>query len=147
MQMIGNGVLITVAAHYREWSDPRLIVIVLNNGDLNMVTWEQRVLAGDPKFDASQDLPAFPYARYAELLGLEGIEVQTPEQIAPALDHAVRATRPIVVECHVDPEVPPLPPHISFKQARNFMSSVAHGDPHRWRMIRQAAKQTWAGIK
>lgn len=147
MQMIGNGVLITVAARYREWADPRLIVIVLNNGDLNMVTWEQRVMAGDPKFDASQDLPAFPYARYAELLGLEGIEVQTPEQIAPALDHAVRATRPIVVECHVDPEVPPLPPHITFKQARNFMSSVVHGDPHRWRMIRQAAKQTWAGIK
>jgi pyruvate dehydrogenase (quinone) len=146
MQMIGNGVLITVAAHYREWSDPRLIVIVLNNGDLNMVTWEQRVMAGDPRFDASQNLPTFPYARYAQLLGLDGIEVDKPEQIAPALDEAVRARRPIVVECHVDPEVPPLPPHISAKQAKNFLSSILHGDPHRWRMVQRSARQAWAGI-
>src|SRR3954471_1560656 len=146
MQMIGNGVLITLAAHYREWADPRLVVVVLNNGDLNMVTWEQRILAGDPKFDASQNLPAFPYAKYAELLGLTGIEVERPEQIAPALDRALAADRPVVIDCHVDPEVPPLPPHITFKQARNFVSSVLHGDPHRWRMIQQSARQVWAGI-
>ncbi|HEU4728594.1 MAG TPA: thiamine pyrophosphate-requiring protein [Kofleriaceae bacterium] len=146
MQMIGNSVLITVAAHYREWQDPRLIAIVLNNGDLNMVTWEQRVLVGDPKFNASQDLPAFPYARYAQLIGLDGVEVETPEQIAPALDRAVSAARPIIVECHVDPEVPPLPPHLSFQQAKNFLSSILHGDPHRWRMIQQSARQAWAGV-
>jgi pyruvate dehydrogenase (quinone) len=146
MQMIGNGVLLTLAAHYQEWADPRLVVVVLNNGDLNMVTWEQRILAGDPKFDASQNLPAFPYAKYAELIGLTGIEVETPEQIAPALDRALAADRPVVVDCHVDPEVPPLPPHITFKQARNFMSSVLHGDPHRWRMIQQSARQVWAGL-
>ena len=146
MQMIGNGVLITIAAHYKEWSDPRLIVVVLDNGDLNMVTWEQRIIAGDRKFDASQNLPAFPYAKYAQMIGLAGIEVETPEQIAPALDQALAADRPVVIDCHVDPEVPPLPPHISFKQARNFMSSVLHGDPHRWRMIQQSARQVWAGI-
>jgi pyruvate dehydrogenase (quinone) len=111
-----------------------------------MVTWEQRILAGDPKFDASQNLPAFPYAKYAQLIGLDGIEVHTPEQIVPALEQAIHADRPIVVECHVDPEVPPLPPHISFKQAKNFMSSFLHGDPHRWRMIQQSAKQVWAGM-
>jgi pyruvate dehydrogenase (quinone) len=146
MQMIGNSVLITIAAHYREWRDPRLIVVVLNNGDLNMVTWEQRVMAGDPKFEVSQNLPPFPYAKYAQLLGLAGIEVETPEQLVPALDQAVAADRPVVVECHVDPEVPPLPPHITFKQAKNFASSIAHGDPHRWRMVRQSAKQIWAGM-
>ncbi|HEV7557240.1 MAG TPA: thiamine pyrophosphate-dependent enzyme, partial [Kofleriaceae bacterium] len=146
MQMIGNNVLITIAAHYQEWSDPRLVVIVLNNGDLNQVTWEQRVMVGDPKFDASQQLPAFPYARYAQMVGLDGIEVATPEAIGPALDRAFVAQRPTVIECHVDPEVPPLPPHITFKQAKNFVSSVAHGDPHRWRMVQQAAKQVWAGL-
>ncbi|HEX3766515.1 MAG TPA: thiamine pyrophosphate-requiring protein [Kofleriaceae bacterium] len=146
MQMIGNNVLVTISAHYKEWPDPRLIVIVLNNGDLNMVTWEQRIIAGDPKFNASQNLPAFPYAKYAQMLGLVGLEVQTPEQIAPALDQALAADRPVVIDCHVDPEVPPLPPHISFKQAKNFMSSVLHGDPHRWRMIQQSARQVWAGI-
>jgi len=103
MQMIGNGVLITVAAHYKEWPDPRLIVVVLNNGDLNMVTWEQRIIAGDPKFDASQNLPVFPYAKYAQMIGLAGIEVETPEQIAPALDQALAADRPVVIDCHVDP--------------------------------------------
>jgi pyruvate dehydrogenase (quinone) len=147
MQMLGNSVLITIAAHYKEWQDPRLIVVVLNNGDLNMVTWEQRVMVGDPKFDPSQNLPVFPYAKYAQLLGLEGIEVTEPAQIGPAFDRALAMDRPVVVECHVDPEVPPLPPHVSFRQARNFASSIAHGDPHRWRMVQQAAKQVWAGMK
>jgi len=147
MQMIGNNVLITMAAHYREWADPRCVILVLNNGDLNMVTWEQRVMVGDPKFVVSQDLPKFPYARYAKLLGLAAYEVDSPDRIKEALAGAVAADRPVLVECHVDPEVPPLPPHITFKQAKNFMSSIAHGDSHRWRMIEQAAKQTWAKIK
>ncbi|HEX5059780.1 MAG TPA: thiamine pyrophosphate-requiring protein [Kofleriaceae bacterium] len=146
MQMVGNSVLVTVAAHYKEWSDPRLIVIVLNNHDLNQVTWEQRVMVGDPKFEVSQNLPPFPYARYANMLDLLGIEVATPDQIVPALEQAMRADRPVIIECHTDPEVPPLPPHITFKQAKNFMASIAHGDPNRWRMIEQSAKQVWAGI-
>ncbi|HEY0190522.1 MAG TPA: thiamine pyrophosphate-requiring protein, partial [Kofleriaceae bacterium] len=144
MQMVGNNTLVTISAHYKEWSDPRLVVIVLNNGDLNMVTWEQRVMIGDPKFDASQNLPVFPYAKYATLLGLGGIEVVTPDQIGPALDQALAADRPVVVEIHVDPEVPPLPPHVTFKQARNVASSIVRGDPHRWRVIQQTAKQIWA---
>jgi pyruvate dehydrogenase (quinone) len=146
MQMLGNSVLVTLAHHYQAWSDPRLIIVVLNNGDLNMVTWEQRVMVGDPKFVASQELPAFPYARYASLLGLTGIEVATPEQIGPALDQALREDRPVVVECHTDPEVPPLPPHITFKEAKNLMSSLVQGDPDRWRIIEQSARQLWAGF-
>lgn len=146
MQMLGNSGLVTIAAHYREWQDPRMVVIVLNNGDLNQVTWEQRVMVGDPKFDTSQNLPPFAYAKYANLIGLRGIEVSTPDQIAPALEDALHADRPVVVECHTDPEVPPLPPHITFKQAKNFMSSIMHGDSHRWRMVEQSAKQVWAGM-
>jgi pyruvate dehydrogenase (quinone) len=147
MQMIGNNVLITLAAHYDEWADPRVVIVVLNNGDLNQVTWEQRVMVGDPKFETSQDLPRFPYARYAKLLGLGAVEVDHPDQIKEALVSAFAADRPTLVECHVDPEVPSLPPHITFKQAKNFMSSIAHGDSHRWRMVAQAARQTWAKIK
>jgi pyruvate dehydrogenase (quinone) len=146
MQMIGNSVLITVSAHWQEWRDPRLITIVLNNGDLNMVTWEQRVMAGDPKFDASQVLPKFPYARYAQMLDLVGIEVDQPEQIAGAIEAALRADRPCVLEVHVDPEVPPLPPHITFEQARHLMSALAQGDPERWRVIKESAKQIWATL-
>jgi pyruvate dehydrogenase (quinone) len=146
MQMLGNSVLVTIADHFKEWADPRLVVVVLNNGDLNQVTWEQRAMVGDPKFEASQDLPPFPYARYATMVGLIGIEVNTPEQIVPALEQALAADRPVVIECHTDPEVPPLPPHITFKEAKNFMSSIMHGDPRRWRMIEQSAKQVWAGL-
>jgi pyruvate dehydrogenase (quinone) len=147
MQMIGNSVLVTLSAHYQEWADPRLVIIVLNNGDLNQVTWEQRVMVGDPKFDVSQNLPKFPYAEYAKMLGLYSVEIEKPEDIKAALEYAVGANRPVLVECHVDPEVPPLPPHITFKQAKNFASSIAHGDSHRWRMVAQAAKQTWAKFK
>src|SRR5690349_16895897 len=75
MQMNGVNALVTIAASWRRWADPRLVVLVLNNADLNMVTWEQRALSGDPKFDTSQVLPPFPYADYARLLGLEAIRV------------------------------------------------------------------------
>jgi pyruvate dehydrogenase (quinone) len=145
MQMLGNTVLITIANHFREWTDPRLVVVVLNNRDLNMVTWEQRATGGDPKFEASQNLPDFPYARYARMLGLLGLEIDTPDGLGDAFDLALDADRPCVVEVHTDPEVPPLPPHVSWDQAKNFMSAVIQGDPNRWRMIVQATKDLIAG--
>jgi pyruvate dehydrogenase (quinone) len=140
MQMNGINVLITVAKYWREWSDPRWICLVLNNRDLNMVTWEQRVMAGDIKFEASQDLPDFPYARYAESLGLMGIRVDHPEEIASAWDRALAADRPVVLEAVTDPNVPPLPPHITVEQAKNFMSSLLKGDPEEGGVIRQTVK-------
>ncbi len=146
MQMIGNNGLITIARHYQEWKrDPRLIVLVLNNHDLNQVTWEQRVMAGDPKFEASQDLPDFGYAKYAELLGLRGIVMRTPEEIVPAWEAALAADRPVVVEAFTDPDVPPMPPHISFEQAHNMMQSIMKGDPNRWGMMAQSFKDWTAG--
>jgi len=50
-------------------------------GVMNMVTWEERALAGDPKFEATQDLPDFPYANYAKSLGLDGIRVDDPDAL------------------------------------------------------------------
>jgi pyruvate dehydrogenase (quinone) len=141
MQMIGNAVLVTIAHHYKEWQDPRLVIVVLNNGDLNQVTWEQRVMVGDPKYNVSQVLPEFPYAMYAQMLGLTGIEVSKPDQIGVALDQALRADRPVVVECHTDPDVPPLPPHISLKNARAFMSTLRKGDPNELGIIKQSVKE------
>ena len=141
MQMLGLNGLITIADRWREWSDSRLIVCVLNNRDLNQVTWEQRVMVGDPKFAASQDLPAFDYARYADLLGLRGILVDQPDRIAPAWDEALHADRPVVLDAHTDPNVPPLPPHITLEQARMYLSSMMKGDPDRAGMIKQSFKQ------
>jgi pyruvate dehydrogenase (quinone) len=140
MQMNGINELITIAKYWQRWSDPRLVVLVLNNRDLNQVTWEQRALEGDPKFEASQEIPDFPYARYAELVGLKGVRVESPDEIADAWDEVLAAERPAVLEAVTDPEVPPLPPHITFEQARHFVLSVARGDRGRRAMIEQSFK-------
>jgi pyruvate dehydrogenase (quinone) len=139
--MLMNGIngLITIAHEWKHWSDPRLIVMVLANRDLNQVTWEQRVMAGDPKFKTSQVVPEFGFARYAELLGLQGIRVEKPEDIGPAWDQALAATRPVVFEVLTDPEVPTLPPHISFDQAVKFSESLIR-DSAAPSMIRGAFK-------
>ena len=145
MQMNGNNELITIAKYWREWRDPRLVVLVLNNRDLNMVTWEQRVMNGDPRFAGSQSLPDFPYARYAEMLGLEGIRVDRPDQVGTAWDRAFAATRPVVIEAVTDPDVPPLPPHITFEQARHFATSMFK-DPSGLAILTQSVKQVAQGL-
>lgn len=140
MQMNGNTELITIAKYWKQWSDPRLIVLVLNNRDLNQVTWEQRALAGDPKFEGSQHIPDFPYAQYAESLGLKGIKVDNPDDVENAWNQALSSDRPVVFEAVTDPEVPPMPPHITIEQAMNFMRSVIKGDPNTSRIIKQSWK-------
>jgi pyruvate dehydrogenase (quinone) len=141
MQMNGLNELITIAKYRGQWSDQRLIVMVLNNRDLNQVTWEQRAMEGNPKFEGSQDLPDFPYARYAEMLGLKGIRVDSPEQVGPAWDEALAADRPVVFEAVTDPEVPPLPPHITVDQAKALTSALLAGDPNSGEIIRQSFRQ------
>jgi pyruvate dehydrogenase (quinone) len=140
MQMLGNNALIDIAMHRDRWTDPRMIVVVLNNRDLNQVTWEQRVLAGDPKTPATQDLPDFPFARYAELLGLKGIRVDSPDRVGDAWDEALAADRPVVYEAITDPEVPPLPPHIKMDQAKSMARALLKGDEHAGRIVKQSAK-------
>lgn len=146
MQMNGMNELITIAKYWQEWSDPRLVVLVLRNRDLNQVTWEQRALEGDPKFEASQTVPDFPFARYAQLLGLGGTVVERPDQIGDAWKQAFAADRPFVVDAITDPNVPPLPPHISLKQAKNFMFAIAKGDPDSYEIIEQSAKDKLAEL-
>jgi len=140
-QMNGMNELITIAKYRERWSDQRLIILVLNNRDLNQVTWEQRAMEGDPKYKASQVLPDFPYARYAELVGLKGIRVDDPDAIGAAWDEAIGAETPVLLEAITDPEVPPLPPHITLEEAKYFMESILRGDPDRTAFIKQSLKQ------
>jgi pyruvate dehydrogenase (quinone) len=139
MQMLGINALVDIARYRKEWSDQRLVVLVLNNHDLNQVTWEQRVMSGDPKLDASQSLPDFPYAAYAQLIGLKGIRIDAPEQVGPAWDEALASGTPVLLEAVTDPEIPPLPPHIRFEQARELAHALP-GDPARGRIMRNALK-------
>ena len=143
MQMNGINELITIADRWPQWQDPRLVVLVLNNGDLNLVTWEQRATSGSPRYEASQRLPAFPYAEYARLLGLEGIQVDTPDEVGAAWDRALRADRPTVIEVRVDAEVPPLPPHVEYKQMKAYLQAL-RADAKGGAAMRATLKQWWA---
>jgi pyruvate dehydrogenase (quinone) len=141
MQMNNMAELITVSKYWRRWSDHRWIVCVFNNEDLNQVTWEQRVMEGDPKFDASQQIPNVPYHQFAELIGLKGIYVDRPEAVGAAWDEALAANRPVVLNIKTDPEVPPLPPHITFDEAKKMAQATFKGDPDEANMIVGAARQ------
>ncbi|OLL28445.1 thiamine pyrophosphate-requiring protein [Burkholderia sp. SRS-W-2-2016] len=146
MQMNNMAELITVAKYWQGWSDPRWICMVLNNGDLNQVTWEQRVMEGDPKFQASQDIPSVPYHRFAEMIGLKGIYVDDPEQLGAAWDDALSANRPVVIEVKADPNVPPLPPHITIAQAKAFAQTLLKGDPDEGNVVVETAKQVLGAV-
>jgi pyruvate dehydrogenase (quinone) len=144
MQMNGMNELITVSKYWHEWPDPRFVILVLNNQDLNQVTWELRVMSGNPKLEASQDVPDFPYGRLAETLGLRGFRVDDPAAVATVWDQALSADRPVVINAVVDPNVPPLPPHISWEQAKNYALAMLRGDPDRWAVIRQSIREMFA---
>ncbi len=138
-QMLGVNTLIDVAKYHERWPNRTFIVLVLHNDDLNQVTWEQRVLSGDPKLDASQVLPDFPYARYAEMLGLRGIRVDDDDRVKDAWEEALHSDRPVLFEAITDPEYPPLPPHIRFDQAKHLAMAL-EGDPARGRIVRESFK-------
>src|SRR3954454_4741166 len=146
MQMNNMAELITVAKYWKRWDNPHWVVCVWNNEDLNQVTWEQRVMQGDPKFNASQELPNVPYHKFAELIGLRGIYVDRPGDLAGAWDEALASPGPVVLEVKTDPEVPPLPSHITFKDARNFMTTIVKGDPREGHMIADTARQVLSSI-
>lgn len=140
MQMNGLAELITIKHYWQEWADPRLVIAVLHNNDLNQVTWEMRAMEGAPAFTESQTLPDVPYAAFAELLGLQGIAVENPDDVGPAWDRALAADRPTVLDVRVDPDVPPIPPHATLEQALDTAKAVLKGDENAWGFIREGVK-------
>ncbi|WP_439393414.1 thiamine pyrophosphate-requiring protein [Bradyrhizobium sp. PMVTL-01] len=145
MQMNGLNVLITISKYWQTWSNPRLIVLVLNNRDLNQVTWEERIQLGAGKTLSTQSIPDFPYHRYAELLGLKGIFVDNPDRVGAAWDEALAADRPVVLEAYTDPNVPPLPPHITLKDAKNFVSMIP-SEPELGSVLKNSAKELLTSV-
>ncbi|HWG76052.1 MAG TPA: thiamine pyrophosphate-requiring protein [Steroidobacteraceae bacterium] len=145
MQMNGLNVMITISKYWKQWSDPRLIVMVLNNRDLSQVTWEERVMIGSGKTESTQSIPDFPYHTYAELLGLKGIFVDDPEKLGAAWEQALAADRPVILECYTDANVPPLPPHITLKEAKSFMESVAT-EPELADVLKNSTRQLFSHL-
>jgi pyruvate dehydrogenase (quinone) len=146
MQMNGMAELITAAKYHKKWPNQTFIVCVLQNDDLNQVTWEQRVMSGNPKAEITQDLPDVPFHEFAKLIGFEGIFVDDPEQLGAAWDQALAANKPCVLNVRTDPEVPPLPPHISFAQAKAFMTTAVQGDPDEGNMLKGSIKQVLSSV-
>lgn len=146
MQMNNLAELITVAKYWRTWGNGAWICAVFNNRDLNQVTWEQRVMEGDPKFEASQDIPDVPYHLFAESIGLKGILVLHEDDVAGAWEAALAADRPVLIEFRTDPDVPPLPPHIKLEQAKKFATTLLQGDPNEAGILAQTAKQVLSGL-
>ncbi len=144
-QMLGMNELLTVKRHWKSWEDPRFIVLVLNNHDLTQVSWEMREV-GDPRWDTSQLVEDMDYAGYAELLGLRGIRVDKPEEVAAAWDEAFSSDRPVVLDVHTDPNVPPLPAHISFDEAKGFLATLVKGDPAEGPVIRNSIRAVGAEL-
>ena len=137
MQMNGLAELITIKHYWEEWADPRLIIAVLHNNDLNQVTWEMRAMEGAPRFIESQRLPDVSYESFARSLGLHGIAVDKPDQVGGAWDQALAADRPTVLDVRTDPDVPPIPPHATFEQMKDAASAMLKGDLDRWGVIKE----------
>jgi len=145
MQMNGLNVMITVGKYWRRWTDPRFIIMVLNNRDLNQVTWEERIQLGAGKTPLTQSIPDFPYHKYAELIGLKGIYCDDPDKIGAAWDEALASDRPVIMNMRADPNVPPLPPHITLKDAKNFVTMM-RDEPELASVIKNSARQLLAGV-
>jgi pyruvate dehydrogenase (quinone) len=140
MQMNGLAELITVKHYWQQWSDPRLVIAVLHNNDLNQVTWELRSMGGAPKFEESQRIPDVDYAAFAKSLGFAAETITDPEQLGAAWDRALAADRPTVLDVHTDPNVPPVPPHATYEQMKETALALARGDEDRWGVIKEGVK-------
>ncbi|GGB93067.1 thiamine pyrophosphate-requiring protein [Pseudoduganella buxea] len=145
MQMNGINGLITIAKYWRQWGPGKLVVMVLNNQDLNLVTWEERAMGGSPKYEPAQTMPDFPYAAYAELIGLKGIRIDSADGVAAGWEAAFASDRPCVLEMVTDPNVPPLPPDVSPKQAKAYFAALLKGDPDALAIVKASIKETWEG--
>ncbi len=138
-QMLGMNGLITVKRHWEEWENKTFIVLILHNDDLNQVSWEMREV-GDPRWDTAQLVEDMDYAAYAEVLGLQGVRVDDPTAIESMWQMAFAADRPVVLDVHTDRNVPPLPAHITFEQAKGVAESILHGDPEARRVVANSAR-------
>ncbi|OXM60584.1 thiamine pyrophosphate-requiring protein [Amycolatopsis vastitatis] len=140
MQMNGLAELITIARYHTLWSDPRCVICVFHNNDLNQVTWELRAMGGAPKFEESQSLPDVDYAGFALSLGLAAVTVDKPDQLATAWDTVLTAGKPAVLDVRCDPDVPPIPPHATFEQVKSAAQAVLKGDPDAFHLVAQGVK-------
>ena len=91
--------------------------------------------------------PNVAYHKFGELIGLlPGIYVDDPDRMGAAWDEALASDRPVVLEVKTDPEVPPLPPHITIQQARNFVMTLAQGDEGKGDLLKDTARQVLSSI-
>ena len=142
MQMNGVNELITVKRYWQQWSDPRFVVLVLNNRDLSFVSWETRGTLGAVPDPASSSLPDVPYADWSRLLGLDGGRIEQPDQMDEVLDRAFAAQRPFVIDAVVDANIPLIPPHLVGDQLMKIAKAEFAGDPAFFGILTEGFRET-----
>ena len=141
MQMNGLAELITIRRYWQEWSDPRLVVAVLHNNDLNQVTWELRAMGGSPKFVESQALPDDVVRGLRRIArACRRSPSRIPDELADAWRAALSADRPTVLDVYCDPDVPPIPPHATFEQMKDAAEALIKGDENRWGVLKEGLR-------
>ncbi len=146
MQMNNMAELITVSKYMHRWSNKTWICCVFNNEDLNQVTWEQRVMEGNPKFEASQTIPNVPYHKFAELIGLKGIYVDDPQRMGAAWDEALASSVPVVLEVKQRPRGAAAARRSSPPAGTELHVDAGQGRPQERHLLVDTARQVLSSV-
>ena len=92
-------------------------MVVFNNHTLGMVQLEMEV-GGFPHHGCELVNPNF--AALAEAVGIEGVRVEDPTEVRPALKRVLAAKGPALVDVVTDPNVLAMPPKATIEQAKGF---------------------------
>lgn len=112
--------------------DLPITVVVIKNNTLGMIKWEQMVFLGNPEYGC--ELQPIDFVKVAEACGGVGFRCEAPDEVRPALEAALAANRPALVEAVVDPFEPPMPARVTLKDAMNMAKSLVRGEPNRGRI-------------
>jgi pyruvate dehydrogenase (quinone) len=128
---VGDGGFSMLMAEFATCVKYRLPVkvVVVKNGTLGQIKWEQMVFLGNPEYGC--ELHPIDFALFAEACGGTGITIESPAECGGTLDAALAAPGPVIVQGVVDPLEPPMPAKVTVKQMAHFAESLIRGEPNR----------------
>ncbi len=127
--IVGDGGLSMSLAELATCARYRLPVkiIVINNGSLGQIKWEQMLFLGNPEFAC--DLAPIDFARVAEGCGLRAWRIHSPAQVGDAIDALLAAEGPALLDALVDPDEPMLAPMRREDHVQKLHQALAAGTP------------------
>lgn len=118
--IVGDGGLGMCLAELATCARYRLPVkvIVINNGSLGQIKWEQMMFLGNPEFATS--LAPVDFSRVAAAMGMHGRRVDAPEDCGMAIEELLAHPGPALLDAVVDANEPMLPP----KRREDYMQKL-----------------------